>query len=275
MERVASLSASLEALIDKISTPIRPYLPVVARFLLVVTFLEDSLRIVTQWDDQTYYLERHRGFPWGIAHLFLMLNVVAMTTCSVLAIAKKRTEVAVSVLFGVIVAQSVGYGLIFDGGFFLRNLSVAGGLLLLVFEAWSSRSKKNIFPTPFMSVSETDKAAYLALFGRILLVCLFLSFILAGEWSLLRVVISIIAFAACVMVVVGFKAKWTAGFMVMFLSVSNVLLNNWWSLHHLHPSRDFLKYDFFQTLSIMGGFLLLSNLGPGTLSHLLFSFPVY
>ncbi|KAI9135811.1 SURF4 family-domain-containing protein [Paraphysoderma sedebokerense] len=68
------------------------------------------------------------------------------------------------------------------------------------------------------------------------------------------------------MVAVGFKAKWSALFLVMFLSIFNVIINNWWSLHHTHPQRDFAKYDFFQTLSIMGGFLLLVNLGPGGLS---------
>jgi uncharacterized membrane protein YphA (DoxX/SURF4 family) len=87
-----------------------------------------------------------------------------------------------------------------------------------------------------------------------------------GEFTPLRIAVSIISFVGCIMVVVGFKAKWSAVFLVAFLCISNVLLNNWWSLHHLHPKRDFLKYDFFQTLSIIGGFLLLVNLGPGGIS---------
>jgi hypothetical protein len=41
-----------------------------------VTFLEDALRIVTQFGDQIHYLTTYRRFlPWGIAHIFLILNV--------------------------------------------------------------------------------------------------------------------------------------------------------------------------------------------------------
>lgn len=50
------------------------------------------------------------------------------------------------------------------------------------------------------------------------------------------------------MVAVGFKAKWSAAFLVIVLSVFNVIANNFWAVHSAHPQRDFLKYDFFQTL---------------------------
>lgn len=38
----------------------RRYMPAIGRFLIVVTFLEDALRILTQWSDQLLYLHDYR-----------------------------------------------------------------------------------------------------------------------------------------------------------------------------------------------------------------------
>ncbi|KAJ1547518.1 hypothetical protein HK096_002566 [Nowakowskiella sp. JEL0078] len=266
MDQIRDYSTKLEKTIDAISQPIKPHLPVIARFLLVVTFLEDSLRIVSQWSDQTNYLSTQRGMKYGIAEIFLIINVILMTTCSILSIMRRYTEVAVSGLAIVVVSQSIGYGLIFDTAFFFRNLSVVGGLLMLLADFYASSKKKSNLFAGLPNLAETDKNEYIKLFARILLVALFMSFILQGEFTFTRLIVSIIAFIGCVMVVIGFKAKWSALLLVAFLSISNVLLNNWWSLPSTHHKRDFLKYDFFQTLSIVGGFLLLFNLGPGGLS---------
>ena len=77
--------------------------------------------------------------------------------------------------------------------------------------------------------------------GRVLLIFLFVGFILRGQWSIARVFVSIVGLAACTMVAVGFKAKWSAAFLVVMLSIFNVFINNWWSIHSAHPQRDFLK----------------------------------
>jgi hypothetical protein len=42
------------------------YLPAIGRFLIVVTFLEDALRIITQWSDQLLYLNDYRHSKSGI-----------------------------------------------------------------------------------------------------------------------------------------------------------------------------------------------------------------
>ncbi|KAJ7695451.1 SURF4-domain-containing protein [Mycena rosella] len=263
MEKLQAFSKQVEDYVEIYSQPLKPHLPAIGRFLIVVTFLEDALRILTQWGDQLWYLQQHRKFPWGLSHLFLLINVVTMLGGSSMIILKRYTEYAVAGLLGVVIIQGFGYGLIFDLNFFLRNLSVIGGLFMVFSDSMVTR-KKLFAGLP--SISETDRRKYFLLAGRVLLIFLFLGFILQGKWSIARVFVSIFGLAACVMVAVGFKAKWSASFLVIVLSIFNVFANNWWTVGSGHPQRDFLKYDFFQTLSIVGGLILLVNMGPGGLS---------
>jgi len=186
-----------------------------------------------------------------------------MTICSVLVILRKHSEKAVGGLIGVVIAQALGYGLIFDLNFFLRNLSVMGGLLMVLSDSWVRKTK--VF-AGLPQLEEKDRKMYFQLAGRVLLIFLFIGFVFSGEWSVWRILVSLVGFVACVMVVVGFKAKFSATLLVVILSVFNVLVNNFWTLHEHHPHKDFAKYDFFQILSIVGGLLLLVNSGPGQLS---------
>jgi len=262
-ERFKAFTKNVEDHVEIYSQPLKPHLPAIGRFLIVVTFLEDSLRILSQWSDQIWYLQAHRHFFWGISHLFLLVNVITMLGGSFCVMAKRYTEYAVGGLLGVVVVQGLGYGLIFDLNFFLRNLSVIGGLFMVFSDSMVSRK------TPFAglpTLSENDRKKYVLLAGRILLIFLFLGFVIQGQWSFSRLLVSLVGFVACVMVAVGFKAKWSASFLVIVLSAFNVFANNWWSVGSHHHQRDFLKYDFFQTLSIVGGLILLVNLGPGGFS---------
>jgi hypothetical protein len=112
--------------------------------------------------------DRHRKFPWGLSHLFLIINVLAMLSCSFGVISKKYPDYSVFGLLGVVVAQGqpfphliwsklmigLGYGLLFDLSFFLRNLSVVGGLLMVLSD--SLQNKKKLF-AGIPSLSETDR----------------------------------------------------------------------------------------------------------------------
>lgn len=263
LDAIRAQTSKIEDLLETASEPVKPYLPAIGRFLIVVTFLEDALRIITQWSDQLAYLKDYRHMYWGVTHLFLSVNVIAMTVGSFMVVARKRSEYAVGALLGVVVSQALGYGLIFDLNFFLRNLSVVGGLLMVLSDSF--HRKKFAF-AGLPQLDEKDKKVYFQLAGRILLVFLFIGFVFSGEWSASRIAVSVLGFIACVMVVVGFKAKFSAVLLVVILSGFNILINNFWTLHPHHPHRDFAKYDFFQILSIVGGLVLLVNMGPGQFS---------
>ncbi|KAJ3077023.1 hypothetical protein HDU98_009424 [Podochytrium sp. JEL0797] len=234
-----------DTILEASAVHVKPYMPMLARFLLCATFLEDSVRIITRWDDQQYHLQHDRKFSYTSTVTFLSLNVITMLLCSTLAILKHHTALSVTGFFGVVASQCYGYGLFFNRSWMLRSLSVSGGLLMLLADALSVSRKRELFaPLLITDTGAKQKSNYLHLLGRSLLVALFLGFMVAGEMSVARMVVAAVSFVGCVMVVVGFKAKWSAE----------------------DPQRDFQKFDFFQTLSVMGGFLLLVNSGPGGLS---------
>ncbi|KAK7737442.1 ER-derived vesicles protein erv29 [Cytospora paraplurivora] len=263
LDAIRQQTSKIEDLLDSVAEPVKPYLPAIGRFLIVVTFLEDALRIITQWSDQLLYLHDYRHIPNGLTHLFLIVNVIAMVACSVLVIARRHSEHAVAGLIGVVVTQALGYGLIFDLNFFLRNLSVMGGLLMVLSDSWMKKTKAF---AGLPQLEEKDRKMYFQFAGRVLLIFLFVGFVFSGQWTIWRILVSAIGLVACVMVVVGFKAKWSATLLVVILSIFNILVNNFWTLHEHHPHKDFAKYDFFQILSIVGGLLLLVNSGPGQFS---------
>ena len=162
-----------------------------------------------------------------------------MFACSVLVIARRHSEYAVAGLIGVVITQALGYGLIFDLNFFLRNLSVMGGLLMVLSDSWVRKTKAF---AGLPQLEEKDRKMYFQLAGRVLLIFLFIGFVFSGDWSVWRVIVSLLGLLACIMVVVGFKAKFSATLLVVILSIFNVLVNNFWTvspaLETLERERD-------------------------------------
>lgn len=181
-----------------------------------------TLLLISHWHSNS-----KSAVPWGLTHLFLAVNVIAMLSCSVLVIARKHPEYAVFGLIGVVITQALGYGLIFDLNFFLRNLSVMGGLLMVLSDSWV---RKKFAPAGLPLPNEKDRKKYIQLAGRILLILLFVGFIWSGDWGIARIFVSLFGLVACVMVVVGFKAKWSAILLVVILSVFNLVVNNFWTV---------------------------------------------
>jgi hypothetical protein len=70
-----------------------------------------------------------------------------MVTASLAAIMKRHTQYAVIALAAVNFSQYIAYGLHIDYSFFFRNISIAGGLLMLLADSMttSAKAKSNIF----------------------------------------------------------------------------------------------------------------------------------
>lgn len=99
--------------------------------------------------------------------------------------------------------------------------------------------RKKFAPAGLPQMDEKDRKMYIQLAGRVLLIFLFVGFVVSGDWSFGRVIVSLLGAVACVMVVVGFKAKWSATILVVILSIFNLIVNNFWTVRS--RSEDFLN----------------------------------
>lgn len=86
-------------------------------------------------------------------------------------------------------------------------------------------------------IDEKDRKMYFQLAGRVLLIFLFVGFVFSGTWSIWRVMVAGLGAIACVMVVVGFKAKISATMLVAILSVFNFAVNNFWAVSSIFLLR--------------------------------------
>lgn len=98
--------------------------------------------------------------------------------------------------------------------------------------------------------------------GRLLLVLMFLT-LLHFDPSPLYIIEDIVGTAFVILIAVGYKTKLAGLVLFVWLTALNFWFNDWWNVPEHRPLRDFLKYDFFQTLSVAGGLLLIVALGPG------------
>ena len=150
-----------------------------------------------------------------------------------------------------------------DCCFVSRSLALVGGLVLILAEC--SQEAKSLFAGVPTLDSHHKPKTYMQLTGRVLLLLMFIT-LLKLDMTPFHMLQNLVGTALILLVTVGFKTKLSALILVLWLTCLNVYENAFWMVPQWKAMRDFLKYDFFQTMSVIGGLLLVVALGPGGVS---------
>nr|ADD38864.1 Surfeit locus protein 4 homolog [Lepeophtheirus salmonis] len=247
---------------DKIARNTKGVLPHLARFCLVSTFFEDGIRMWVQWHEQREYMDLSWGCGYFLSTLFVIVNLVGQLGGVGMVLARFKVDIACGLLFSIVFLQTIAYSIISDMQFLFRNLALCGSLLLVLAE--SRVEGRSLFPG-VPSLGENKPKEYLQLTGRILLVFMFIT-LLRFEMSPMQIIQNIVGSLLMILVTIGYKTKLSTLVLVLWLNILNFYFNAWWNIPANRPMRDFLKYDFFQTLSVIGGLLMVVSLGPGGVS---------
>lgn len=237
-------------------------LPHVARLCLISTFIEDGIRMWMQWSEQRDYIMRSWNVSSILGTIFVITNLLGQLVPCGMILSRKKTDFACGILVFIIGFQSIAYRIIWEPRFLLRSCSLVGGLILLMVE--NRKEARTLFAGVPTMHSNAPKN-YMQLAGRMLLVIMFLT-IVRYELSIVSIIQNFIGAVSILFVAVGFKTKLSALFLVIYLSFVNFYSNAFWKVSDHRALHDFLKYDFFQTMSVIGGLLYVVALGPGGVS---------
>ena len=255
------LMSQIEEYSEKFLRHTKYILPYVARVCVIGTFLEDGIRMWFQWGEQSDYVSGAWNLPSFFGHIFVIYNLLVQLAAGVMVIGRYKIQVAVGLFFSILVIQTFAYPILWDMKFFLRNFALSGGLVLLLADA-QSQQKSTFAGIPM--IYDNKNREYMVLAGRVLIILMFLTLI-RFNFSFMNILEIIIGGVLITLVSIGYKTKLSALILAGCLSVINLFLNPFW-MYDVTLLHDLHKYDFFQTVSVVGGLLFIVILGPGGVS---------
>lgn len=261
---IVKLTEKAETFADQIIRRTRTTLPTIGRLLLTSTFIEDGIRMWLQWSQQRDYIAYHWNVYMFVGTMFVIFNLIAQLAGSAMVVVRKQVRIACAILLSVVIVQTFSYKILWSVNFFFKNLSLVGGLALLLSETFEVGRKSMFAGIPSLN-DRSNHVNYMQLFGRTTLVFMFLT-IQRWETSFLYLLETALACALMFLVTIGWKTKLSALALAGYLLFMNVWINAFWRFSSHSSDRDLYKYEFFQTLSVAGGLLLLISLGPGRVS---------
>ncbi|KAF1744887.1 hypothetical protein MXB_4194 [Myxobolus squamalis] len=238
-------------------------LPYMAKFCILSTFFEDSLRMWFQWPEQRDYF----NYVWKCGIIFsnflVLFNLIGQIIPAILVALNVRAVQSSYFLLLLVIIQ-----VIFNAQYLMKSAAILGGLVLLL-ASYREEIKSVMFASlPNLENAYTSPKSILQLGGRILLVLMFLTlFISEKEWNSVFTWLRLfVGLGLIITILVGYKTTLTGLVAATWLMVNNLIHNSFWQYAAHSHQHDYFKFDFFQNMSIIGGLLLLVSIGPGLAS---------
>lgn len=249
---------------DNLLRSSKKILPMLSRLCLVGTFVEDGFRMWYQWAEQRDYIDTSWNCGWTIATAFVIINMIGQLVGSAAILCQKHVKPMCYTLFVVIFLQSLAYSILWDAKFMARSLALSGAVMLLLAE--SKQEARSMFVgVPTMDNVQNSPKNLMQLSGRIMLVLMFMT-LLKYTMKPMDVLRNIIGSALMLGIAAGWKTKINSLLLTFWLMIINISMHDFWRHRSGSIMHDYKKFDFFQTLSVVGGLLMLVTIGPGGVS---------
>merc|ERR1712188_368089 len=207
--------------------------------LLVITFLEDGLRVMTRWSEQMSYLTGTRhgmGFSSWFAVIALITSIVLQIGGAMLVLQGgkipqlkgKHVQIGGGALFAFLLLQPIMYGQHTDMDFMCRTLTLAGGLALLwQHDMQKQGAKADLFAGLDAGVTSQNSQELVQLVGRTLITLIFFYQMFEqaakSHAGIMHWIGAIITCAICAFVLLGFKAKAAGVLLLVLLGIGNMV----------------------------------------------------
>ncbi|KAF0993172.1 hypothetical protein HZS_7057 [Henneguya salminicola] len=250
---------------DTVVRKTKNILPYLAKFCILSTFFEDSLRMWFQWPEQRDYFNYVWKCGFFLSNVLVLINLIGQLIPSFLVTINKKSTESAYALLALVITQGVIYKVIFNVQYLMKSAAILGGLVLLL-ASYREEIKSTMFASlPSLENAYSSRKSILQLGGRLLLVLMFLTlFISEKEWSSVFTWLRLfVGLGLIVTILIGYKTTLAGITAALWLMANNVFHNSFWRYEAHTHHHDYYKFDFFQTMSVIGGLLLLVSIGPG------------
>eukprot|EP00736_Rhodelphis_marinus_P007777 Rmarinus@m.16774 len=258
----------------------RNVLPTIGRILVALSFVEDSWRLLTNWPA----VVKNMSYMSVFAPAMLTGLIGAQCLGSLLVCLKVHEIFASRALIGCCIFQIFGMvvsnGVMATGFTFwlLSKLAIIAGLWLITFADGLSEEKGSILGVTLSQVSSRhEKVATLV--TRLLLSALCVYKIWqevietffreagdAGVLSPLALCFGVLGTLVGALLAIGYKTRMSCVILMFIIVACTFIVNDFWMIKRNESQYYVRRSHFFEDLSITGGLLLVTAIGPGGFS---------